>query len=341
MRMIPHNRPTLGSEEEAAAVRVIRSGNLVQGKEVKSFENEFCKFIGLPECHAVALSSGSAALYLSMWVLGAQEKKVSFPAYVCSALEHAVRLVGGKEDLIDVSSDSPNIDLRQLEKSNPDISIIPHMFGFPLDISNVNVENVIEDCSQSLGAKVRGKYVGLQGTLGIFSFYATKLITTGGQGGIIISKTKDLLNPIRKLLDYDTKKEKFSKFNFQMTDLQAAIGREQLKKMPSFILRREEIFNKYKDAGLELLDLPISDKQNLKAVRYRALMKSDKPLKLIQDLALKGIKAVVPMEGWFDKEQFPNCFKLTTRYVSLPIYPSLSDEDVNFVISVIKDSMSR
>ncbi|MFB5630897.1 MAG: DegT/DnrJ/EryC1/StrS family aminotransferase [Nitrosopumilaceae archaeon] len=339
--MIAHNRPTLGSEEEAAALRVIRSGYLAQGKEVKSFENEFCRFIGLPESHAVALSSGSAALYLSMWVLGAQEKKVSFPAYVCSALEHAVRLVGGREDLIDVSNNSPNIDLLQLEKNKPDISIIPHMFGLPLDLTNVNVENVIEDCSQALGAKVRGKYVGLQGTLGIFSFYATKLITTGGQGGIIISKTKDLLEPIRKILDYDTKKDNFPKFNFQMTDLQAAIGREQLKKIQSFISKREEIFNRYKEAGIELLDLPISDKQNLKAVRYRALMKSHKPLKLIQDLSLKGIKAVVPMEGWFDKEKFPNSFKLTTRYVSLPIYPSLLDEDVNLIISAIKDSMRR
>ena len=73
--MIPHNRPTLNIEEEEATIRVIRSGWLTQGKEVEAFENEFCKFIGLPEGHAVAVSSGTASLFLSLWVLNAKNKK--------------------------------------------------------------------------------------------------------------------------------------------------------------------------------------------------------------------------------------------------------------------------
>ena len=76
--MIPHNRPTLDIEEEEAAIRVLRSGWLTQGKEVEAFENEFCKFIGLPGGHAVAVSSGTASLFLSLWVLNAKNKKISF-----------------------------------------------------------------------------------------------------------------------------------------------------------------------------------------------------------------------------------------------------------------------
>ena len=116
--MIPHNRPTLDIEEEEAAIRVLRGGWLTQGKEVEAFENEFCKFIGLPEGHAVAVSSGTASLFLSLWVLNAKNKKISFPGYVCSALHHSIAMIGGNENLIDTAPNSPNLDLNLLKKSN-------------------------------------------------------------------------------------------------------------------------------------------------------------------------------------------------------------------------------
>ena len=81
--MIPHNRPTLGKEEEDAALRVIRRGWLAQGEEVEKFENEFCNFIGLPNGHAVALSSGTSSLYLALNILNAENKKILYPSYVC------------------------------------------------------------------------------------------------------------------------------------------------------------------------------------------------------------------------------------------------------------------
>jgi len=335
--MILHNKPTLGAEEEEAAKRVISSGDLVKGKELESFENEFCEFIGLPKGHAIAVSSGSNALFLSLWILGAKNKKISFPGYVCSALHHSVRMIGGSECLIDVSKNSPNVDLLQLKNSNSEISIIPHMFGIPIDLSGLDKNKIIEDCCQSIGAKVNDRYVGLTGKIGIFSFYATKLMTSGGQGGMIICKDSDIINSIRKFLDYDVMRDEYPRFNFQMTDLQAAIGREQLKKLPNFLLLREKIFNKYKKAGLNLLDVPDEDKDKLTPVRYRALLKCKNPQKMVKKLSSNGIKSIVPMEGWMDRTHFPNAFSLTTEYVSLPIYPLLSDDDVDFIISKIKE----
>ena len=273
---IPHNKPTLGKEEEQAAIRVIRSGWLAQGKEVELFENEFCDFLGLPEGQAVALASGTAALYLALRVLAGKGKRVALPVYGCSSLRHATALAGGREILIDTGPDSPNIETSLLKEGNVDLAIIPHMFGIPADISNLKGIDVVEDCAQALGATIGGIPVGLFGSLGIYSFYATKLMTSGGQGGMVVSKDKALIAAIRDYREFDQRRDHKERFNLQMTDLQAAIGREQLQKLPNFIIRRADIFKKYQDAGLDLLD---TNANNVSPVRYRAVIENWHPSK--------------------------------------------------------------
>ena len=135
----------------------------------------FCDFLGLPHGHAVALSSGTASLFLALQILNAENKKILFPGYVCSALRHAVSMANGKEQLIDISPNSPNISNIDIKKTAYDISIIPHMYGLPVNFEK-NTHSVIEDCCQSLGAKINDEFVGLKGDIGIFSFYVTKLI---------------------------------------------------------------------------------------------------------------------------------------------------------------------
>ena len=334
--MIQHNKPTLGIEEEQAAQRIICSGWLAQGPEVESFENEFCKFIGLPNGYAVAVSSGTAALFLALWVLEAEGKKVVFPGYVCSALRHAVGMIGGHESIVDVSINSPNIDLTKIIKNNQ-ISIIPHMYGIPVDLDEFKNFPIIEDCCQALGAKNNGISVGLHGEAGIFSFYATKLMTTGGQGGMFVSNKKNLVDAVRDYREFDYRKDIKKRFNFQMTDLQAAIGREQLKKLPIFLARREAIFQKYKKAGLNLLDVNPSD-THLSPVRYRAIMKTDNPKRIIDSLEKVGVKSIIPTEDWEvlgDHRLLPNSLELTRSTVSLPVYPSLTDQDIDIILSAI------
>ncbi len=335
--MIKHNRPKLGAEEEKAAIRVIRSGWLAQGPEVEAFEDEFCKFIGLQKGHAVAVSSGTAALYLALMSVDSNQKKVMFPGYACSALRHAVAMAGGYESLIDIKNGSPNIDTEHLEKKSTDTIIIPHMFGIPIDLADCKITNIIEDCAQALGAQVNGKSVGLQGTVGVFSFYATKLMTSGGQGGMFVSKDKNLVDKVRDYREFDMRKDSKKRFNFQMTDLQAAIGREQLKKLPSFLARRNEIFNQYKQAGLELLDV-LPEKKNLTPVRYRAIIRTKNQKKIIDSLESAGVKAIIPTEDWEllgDRNSLPNGWSLSKETVSLPIYPSLTDEDIKIILSAV------
>ena len=334
--MIPHNKPTLSVEEEEAAIRVIKSGQVSQGIEVKLFEDEFCSFIGLPKGHAVAVSSGTAALYLSLWALDVREKEVQYPTYVCSALKNAVSLMGGKGLQIDVEKNSPNvmIDNSTLEGK---ISIIPHMFGIPIDLSKFTKYQIIEDCAQALGAKVNNSYVGLQGNVAIFSFYATKLITSGGQGGMLISKNKEIVDAVKDYREFDYRKDKKNRFNFQMTEIQAAIGRAQLKKLPYFVKRREEIFSRYVDeTGLKFMT---SDKPNITPVRYRAIAFHNEVDRLMKHLNEYGIESKIPIEDWEllgEKSLYENALSLTKKTISLPIYPSLKDEQVNEIITAIK-----
>ncbi|MDB4130949.1 DegT/DnrJ/EryC1/StrS family aminotransferase [Flavobacteriaceae bacterium] len=331
--MIAHNRPTVGVEEAKAANRVLSSGWLAQGKEVENFENKFCQFLGLNIGHAVAVSSGSSALYLALWALKAKDKNVAYPSYVCSALRNAVSLAGANHEIIDIEKDSPNIDINLLNNLNPEISIIPHMFGNPVDINKINTKYIIEDCCQSLGAKYNNINTGISSDLGIFSFYATKLITSGGQGGMVVSKDKSIINEIKDYRDFDMQNDKKNRFNFQMTDLQAAIGAEQLKKLPYFLERRLEIFSKYLDTKL---NFQICKTNNGNPINYRAILLDRNPKKLIKKLFNNNINAIVPIEEWELLKKTPNALSYSNRTVSLPIYPSLSNKELNHIINIIK-----
>ena len=337
--MIRHNIPTLGEEEEEAVLRVIRSGWLSQGTEVESFENEFCKYLGLPSGHAVAVSNGTSALFLSLWALDSEKKEIQFPVYVCSAIRNAVGMADGQESPIDISNNSPNFNPSSKNQEKNSIKIIPHMYGIPIDLSEENPENIIEDCAQSIGAKIGEKYVGLQGEIGIFSFYASKLMTSGGQGGMIVSENLQHIEKIKDYREYDFRKDQKKRFNFQMTDLQAAVGREQLKKLPEFLEKREKIFQNYKESGLDLLDVPDENRSRIYPVRYRAVIKTENAKKLIEYLHLQGIESKIPTEDWEllgDPKQFPNALHLSQNTVSIPIYPSLTDEEVSKIINSTK-----
>ena len=123
-----------------------------------------------------------------------------------------------------------------------------------------------------------------------------------------------------------------------MTEIQAAIGREQLKKLPTFLNRREEIFQKYKKSGLDLLDVNPEENDSIKPIRYRAILKTSEQKRIIEKLEMKGIKAIIPLEDWEllgEKDSNPNSLEFCRNTVSIPIYPSLTDEEVELIIKTI------
>jgi len=337
--MIPHNLPTLGAEEEEAAGRVLASGWVAQGPEVAAFENELCQFFGIPNGHALAVSSGSAALYLALVALDGAGKRVGLPVYACAALRNAIGLVGGNCVYLDSEAGSPNLDMAAANRAGIDILIAPSMYGIPVDLSGARSFKIIEDIAQSLGAEESGIRIGLRGELGICSFYATKLMTSGGQGGAVISHDKALIDRLRDYRQFDCRDDEKLRFNFQMTDLQAAIGRVQLEKLPLFIKQREEIFAIYRSAGLDLLDTTLPTFQ---PVRYRGVLRCPEPAKVIQALAASGVRAIVPVEAWelLDcPEKYLVANKMTHQTVSLPLYPILSPAEAGDIAAIVRTGL--
>jgi perosamine synthetase len=331
MHTLPHNRPTLGIREAWAATRTIFSGWVAQGPQVEAFENDLCRYLGLPSGHAVCVSSGTAALYLALYILGATEKRIGLPVYACSALRNAVLMNRAVPVYFDSSDDSPNIDVGQLDTSAIDIAIIPHTFGIPANILGVPKSiKIVEDCAQAIGARISGHSAGTIGDISVFSFYASKLITTGGQGGAVVSKDKALVDLIRDYREFDCRRDNHARFNFQMTDLQASIGRVQLSRLTSFLNRRQQIFSEYVASGLNLVGSNIGG-----TVCYRAILKTDQQNHILSILSKNGIKAIIPLEEWELLENplnFPNARNFCATTISLPVYPTLTNRQIKTIV---------
>ncbi len=331
-KVIPHNRPTIGEEEICAAVKVMESGHLSQGTEVALFENEFCEYLGLNHGHAVAVSSGSAALYMAIRALDMDKNQrntnVAIPAYSCSALRNAVLLAGKKPLYADVKDDSPNIDLTSDVIKEAGITIACHIYGMPERIDN---HNVIEDCAQAIGATINGKLVGTQTEIGIFSFYATKPITSGGEGGMVVSKNKGYIDFIKDIRDFDMKNDNVVRFNMKMTDLQASVGRIQLKRLPEFEKKRHYLADRYEKKGI-----PLWRKEG--SIEYRGIIRSRAPERLMEYLKQNGVQAILPItesELLCVPLTVPRAYALTHSLVSIPLYPSLTDEEQDTIIGLL------
>jgi perosamine synthetase len=332
--VIPHNRPTLGQCELDAAARVLAGGWVAQGREVEAFEAEVCAYLGLAAGHAVALSSGTAALFVVLWALGAKGKRVAIPVYSCAAVRNAVIMAGAEAVPVDVADDSPNMDPEQALDASVDMIVAAHMFGVPhrWRSSSLSVP-VIEDCSQALGARIDGRPVGTNGTAGVFSFYATKMLTSGGQGGMLVSADKSLADAARDYRQFDCRRDRLPRFNLQMTDLQAAVGRAQLSQLDAFVSRRREIRVRYAAAGLPLW--PAATVPGIEPCNFRAITRAPNPPAAIAQLAETGIRAIVPIADWellAEPGQFPRAAALARSTVSLPIYPSLTQQETATVI---------
>jgi len=348
-KIISHSRPTLGKEEEEAAIDVIRSGQLVQGIKVLEFENLIAGYIG--KKFAVAVSSGLAALHLSLIALGIKEDdEVILPSYTCDALLQAVEYLKAKPIIVDVNVSDGNISSTETQKAVSERTkaiVIPHSFGFPADLSAFLKFGipVIEDCAVGLGAAFNGRKLGSFGKISVFSFYATKMISTG-EGGMILTDDKNIADEVRELRDY-TKHETFKvRYNYKMTDLEAAFGICQLKKLDKFIEMREVLFYRYIELlkNVKGISLPRTKYEiGTKPSFYRFIIKleqnnSDSVIKGMKEkniLCGKGVLQPLHRHLKLDPLDFPNCENLYKGTISLPLYPSLTLEDIEYIAKTL------
>ena len=344
--VIPHSRPSLSVEDFAAVADVMRSGHLAQGEQVQKFEENVAAYVG--RRGGVATSSGTAALHLALLALGVGAgDEVIVPSYTCVALLHALSYVGATPRLVDIEPDQYNLSIREVRQQlSPRVKaiIVPHMFGMPVDLEPLASLGVplIEDCAQALGATYHQKPVGRFGTISICSFYATKVITTG-EGGMLLADSEMLLTRARDLRDYDGRTAYETRFNYKMTDLQAALGISQLRRLPSFLARREALAVRY---GAALRDLPIRlpiVKPERTHIFYRYVIDVDDASRLAHRLGLRRIQCKPPvfkaLHQCLGQEGFAHTDAAMQRALSLPLYPALTDGEAETVVRAVIDEL--
>lgn len=352
MKLISHSKSTIEKDDIKAVASVLKSGLISEGKYVNRFEELFCRYHG--KKGGVAVSSGTAALHLALLALGVgRGDSVIVPTYACIAPYNAVRYTGALPILADTMKDRWDMDAEWVEdyliknskKQNIKAIIVVHLFGKPvdmdafLDISMRYSIPIIEDCALSLGSEYKDNKVGTFGKVSVFSFYATKVITTG-EGGMLVSDSKEILEGVRDLREYDEKNDNRLRFNYKMTDIQASLGISQLKKLPGFIKQRRQIARNYFD---KLRNLPLSLPEqfsHIKDIYYRFVVRVKNADRFINDMRGKGIvcrrPVFMPAHRLINHLILPNAEKIWEEAVSLPIYPLLREDAVKRIIECTK-----
>jgi len=324
--MIPHSKPAVGPEEMDAVSRVLYSGQLAQGAEVEAFEKDVAKLLG--RRYGVAVNSGTAALHLALSALAVERNEpVAAPSYGCAALVTAIKLQQASPRLCDIDG---NLNLNPaLVPEDCKAAIVPHLFGAPATMPAV--DGAIEDIAQSMGGST-----GRATRVAVTSFYATKLVTTG-EGGMLLTDDEGIAEHARDRRDYDNRDDFIVRHPYKMTDVQAAIGRVQIRRLPGFLERRREIALEYNAAfhGLPL-DLPIPEGH----VFFRYVVETGRQTGLIEFLNARGIEAKRPVyrpAHHYLGGEFPKSQRAHERCVSLPLYPAMKSADIKDVVENVRE----
>jgi dTDP-4-amino-4,6-dideoxygalactose transaminase len=337
--IVPHSRPTIDQEDIRAVAEVLASGMIAQGEKVREFENAIAGFVGMK--YGVAVSSGTSALHLALLGLGVGPgDEVIMPSYVCSSPYFATLHAGAKPRIADIGIDDFNICAETAKKrlsKRTGAIIVPHMFGTAAELDGL-VElgvPVVEDCAQALGAEYKGKKTGGIGDVGVLSFYATKMITTG-EGGMVLTNSAECREKVLEVRDYDKKSLGKVRYNYKMTDFQGAFGLSQLAKLDSFIHRRIKIAHCYSEA-LSASEAIIPQLLNYKkSVFFRYVILIDRALKVRREAKKLGVglerPVFQPLHKYTTVADCPHTNKVYTHALSIPIYPGLSDAEVDFVV---------
>jgi dTDP-4-amino-4,6-dideoxygalactose transaminase len=358
---IPVNLPCLGKEEVAEVNAVLRSGALTSaanlgGKNVQEFERLVRSFV--KSKYAVAVNSGTAALQASLYALGIKHgDEVLLPSFTFVATANSVASVGAKPVFVDILKENYTMDPADLRKkiTRRTKAIIPvHMYGnvaYMDEISEIAEKNslhVIEDAAQSMGSTYRGKQTGTLSELGCFSLYAAKVMTSG-EGGVIVTSNKSLWEKLLMIRNhgmvhgYDTR---VLGLNFRLPEINAAIAKVQMKKLPAFLQSRQ------KNAKMltELLsDLDLILPNERKGVRVNwylytiATRLRDRMMKALND---KGIGAAVyyatpvhktPFYG--KKTSLPITDWAASNVLSLPVQPMVRPTHLRLIAKTIRENL--
>ncbi len=358
--MIPIAQPCIGAEEKRAVAEVLDSGMLAQGKKVAEFEKKFAEFIGVK--HTIATSNGTTALHavlLAHNITMGDEVITSPFSFVATA--NAIKMAGATPVFVDIDENTFNLNPTLIESAiTPKTkAIMPvHLFGLPAEMDKIKVIAqkynfiIIEDACQAHGAEFQGKKVGSFGT-GCFSFYATKNMTTG-EGGMITTDDDEVAAKIRKIINHGSERRYFHDmlgYNYRMTDIAAAIGIEQLKKLESFNKKRKEnaMYLNTKMKGIAGLVLPPEENHIFHQYTLRITPESKKNRDEIKEFLeqkkiMTAIFYPIPIHKQkaypeFNHLQFPVAEKVSAEVLSLPVHPSLHEHEISLICNALQECL--
>ncbi len=343
---IPHSRPSIEAEDLEAVAAVLRGGRVAQGPRVAEFEAELARALGVEG--GVAVSSGTAALHLALLALGVGAgDEVLVPSYACAALLQAVRAAGARPRPVDCDPASLNLDpdaAKRASSARTKALVVVHSFGLPAELEALTALGVpvIEDLAHALGATYRARPVGSAGAVAVASFYATKLITTG-EGGMLLSSDARVLAAARDLRAYDERLDDRPRFNYKLTDLAAALGLAQLRRLPRLLARRAAIAARY-DERLRALPLarPVVSPDRAR-VYFRYVVQGPRlAAEYLPRLEARGVQArrpvFRPLHRYLGLDGFPGTEEAWAKAVSLPLYPALTDAEAERVAAAATES---
>jgi len=328
-------------EMEEAAINALRNESFVGGESVSKFEEEFARYVDTK--HAISVNSGNSALQISLMVLGiSNNSKVATPTNSFIASANCIRMTNAQPILTDIDARDGGIDVSSITEKVD--AIIPvHIYGNPCDFDSVKAfaEDghipIIEDACQAHGATYKNKKVGSLSDVGCFSFYPTKNMTVGGDGGMCTTNNEEIADKIRSIRDNGRKtKNEFDKLGFTMrlNTINAAIGRIQLKHLDEKNSRRREITSIYKENLIEDCILP--ENENGKSVYHQIVIRHEKRDKIREELTNNNIGSAIyyekpihlqPLYLEYDYK-LPNSEKFAEEVLSLPSYPSLANDQL-------------
>lgn len=355
--MINIAKPMIGPEEKQAVLEVLDSGIIAQGPRVKAFEEAFAVMCGVK--HAIATTSGTTALHTALLAheIGPGDEVITTPfTFIASA--NSILYTGARPVFVDIDPLTFNIDPTKIEAAITPLTraILPvHLFGLSCDMHPIleiaarhNLV-VIEDACQSHGATYSGKVVGSFGT-GTFSLYPTKNMTSA-EGGMITTNDDKLAESCRVIRQHGMRRRYYHDelgFNFRMTDIHAAIGLEQLKKLPRFNRVRQENAS-FLSNHLDGVRTPFVP-ENCRHVfhQYTIRVDGDRRDALIDHLTARGVGTGVYYPVPVHKQTFykqelrynqslPEAESAATEVLSLPIHPGVSQTDLGTIVSAVND----
>jgi perosamine synthetase len=351
MRDIPVAKPIIDRKDIKAVVRVMKSGGLAQGPQVASFEEKFSELVEGRNC--VAVNSGTSALHLALLSLGlGPGDEVIVPSFTFAATANSVALTGAKPVFVDIDPVTYNIDPTLIEgaitKQTKAIQVV-HLYGLPADMNTIlaiaKKHNllVVEDAAQAHLASINGKPVGSFGDAAAFSFYPTKNMTSG-EGGMIVLKNPEHARVCKLLRNQGMEKRYQNEavgFNLRMTDIHAAIGISQLKKVHKWTRIRQENANFLNEKISSVVTPFVPDGYTHVFHQYTVRVRKyrDEFSTKLNELGI-GNSVYYPTQVHklpsFDlKLELKHTEDATMQVLSLPVHPSLSKRDLNRIADAV------